>query len=130
MNETCQNWSTLVGRILIGAVFLMAGVQKITGFEGTAGYMASVGLPMVSFLLVLVILLEVVGGLFMILGFQFKISALLLAGFTVLATLIFHNPSNPDQMMFFLKNTMIIGGLLIASSHGAGNLSLDKKLSN
>ncbi|MCA9460043.1 MAG: DoxX family protein [Nanoarchaeota archaeon] len=126
-----ENFSTLLGRVLIGGLFAFAGFGKISGFEGTAGWMASAGLPFASFLLILTIILELGGGIALILGYKTKLIAFLLAGFTLLATLLFHNNlSDMNQMLFFTKNLMIVGGLLAFSSFGSGRISLDKVLNN
>ena len=118
----------LVGRVLLGHIFLMAGLNKMgAGYEGTAGYMDSMGVPGV--LLPLVIILEIVGGLMVIVGFKVKWAAYVLAGFTALAGIIFHsNFADQMQMILFMKNMSITGGLLLMSVYGSGALSLDKKL--
>jgi len=117
----------LIARILLGHMFLLAGINKISSYDGTAGYMDAVGVP--GGLLPLVILLEIVGGLAIIVGYQVKWSAYALAGFTVLAAVVFHNNlSDQMQMILFMKNFTIAGGLLLLSVYGAGELSLDRKL--
>jgi len=107
----------------------MAGLNKMgAGYDGTAGYMDSMGVP--GGLLPLVILTELVGGLMIILGFKIKWAALALAGFTLLAGIIFHgNFADQMQSILFMKNLAIAGGLLLLFNHGAGELSIDKKLS-
>lgn len=122
-----QNIAPALGRVLIAGLFIMAGFGKLTGFEGTAGFMASVGLPAVSFLLVLVIILQLAGGISLLLGYKTKLMAFLFAGFVILANVFFH--LGADQEMFFMKNLMIIGGLLIISTQGTGKYSLDYYLS-
>ncbi|MGD8933138.1 MAG: DoxX family protein [Gammaproteobacteria bacterium] len=117
----------LAGRILLGHIFLLAGINKISGYEGTAGYMEAMGVPGV--LLPLVIVLEIVGGLALIIGFKTKWAALALAGFTVLAAVLFHADfSDQTQMILFMKNWAITGGLLMVYVYGAGEISLDRKL--
>ncbi|MGD2054680.1 MAG: DoxX family protein [Gammaproteobacteria bacterium] len=117
----------LAGRILLGHIFLLAGINKISGYEGTAGYMEAMGVP--GGLLPLVIVLEIVGGLALIIGFKTKWAALALAGFTVLAAVLFHADfSDQTQMILFMKNWAITGGLLMVYVYGAGELSLDRKL--
>ena len=120
----------VVGRLLLGHIFLMAGLSKIgEGYAGTAGYMDSMGVP--GALLPVVIILEIVGGLMVIVGFKVKWAAYALAGFTVIAGVIFHsNFADQMQMILFMKNMSITGGLLLLSVYGSGALSLDKKLSN
>lgn len=118
--------STLVGRILLGIMFLLAGLDKIGGFEGTQGYMQAMGVP--GMLLPLVILLEVGAGLALILGLWTRWAAILLAGFTLLANLIFHlDFSQAMQQILFMKNLAIIGGLLYVFAHGAGAWSIDAR---
>ena len=127
MNETTlQSASQLIGRVLVSAIFIMAGVTKITGYSATQGYMESVGVP--GMLLPLVILLEVGGGLAILLGWNTQIAAILLAGFSVLSALIFHNNFG-DQMqsILFMKNLAMAGGLLFIFSSGAGAWSIDNK---
>jgi putative oxidoreductase len=118
----------LIGRILLGHIFLMAGLSKIgAAYEGTAGYMDSMGVP--GALLPLVIVLEIVGGLMVIVGFKVKWAAYALAGFTVVAGVIFHsNFADQMEMIMFMKNMSITGGLLLLSTYGSGALSLDAKL--
>lgn len=122
-----KNITELVGRILLGAIFLMAGINKISGYEGTAGYMDSMGIP--GSLLPIVIALEIVGGLMVITGFKVKWAAYALAGFTLVAGVIFHsNFADQMQSILFMKNLSIAGGLLLLASYGSGKLSVDSKL--
>jgi putative oxidoreductase len=122
-----NNIIELAGRVLLGHIFLLAGINKISSYEGTAGYMEAMGVP--GMLLPLVIILEIVGGLALIIGFRTKWAALALAGFTVLAAVLFHADfSDQMQMILFMKNWAITGGLLLVYVYGAGELSLDRKL--
>ena len=115
-----------LGRLLLAALFINAGWGKIAGYAGTAGYMESAGVP--GLLLPLVILVEFGGGILLAVGFQARLAALALAGFTVLASLIFHsNFADQMQALMFLKNMSITGGLLFVVAHGAGPLSLDAR---
>lgn len=118
----------LVARLFLGHIFLMAGLSKLgDGYAATAGYMDSMGVP--GGLLPLVIALEIGGGLMVILGFKVKWAAYALAGFTLVAAVIFHsNMADQMQMILFMKNISIVGGLLLLSVHGAGALSVDSKL--
>jgi len=122
-----NNAIELAARVLLGHIFLMAGINKLgAGYAGTAGYMESVGLP--GGLLPAVIALEIVGGLMVIIGFKVKWAAYALAGFTLVAGIIFHsNFADQMQMILFMKNLSIVGGLLLVSVHGAGVFSLDSK---
>ena len=121
-----QSATQLSGRVLISAIFIMAGLTKITAYAGTQAYMESVGIP--GILLPLVILLEVGAGLALLVGWKTRIAAVLLAGFSVLSALIFHNNFG-DQMqsILFMKNLAMAGGLLFIFSIGAGAWSIDAK---
>ena len=124
--KTFQDLAAPVGRILLALMFLLAGLNKISGYAGMQGYMESMGVP--GALLPLVIALEVLGGIMLILGWHTRLTAFLLAGFTLLATLIFHsNLGDQTQMLFFMKNLSIAGGLLLVVAHGAGPYSIDNR---
>ncbi|MEH6403438.1 MAG: DoxX family protein [Sneathiella sp.] len=117
----------LVGRIFLSIMFIMSGFSKISGYEGTQGYMEAMGVP--GMLLPLVILLELGGGILLAVGFQVRIIAFLLAGFCLLSAMIFHfQPAEQMQMIMFMKNITIAGGLLLVLVHGAGTFSVDAKL--
>jgi len=112
------------GRLLLGQLFLLSGLYKLGTYAATAGYMQSAGVP--SSLLPLVIATEAGGGLAIIAGWNTRIGAFLLAGFTLIAGLIFHNHfSDPTQQQMFMKNITIVGGLLVLMANGAGPLSID-----
>jgi len=120
--------SQLAARVLLGHIFLLAGINKISGYAASQGYMESVGVP--GMLLPAVIALEIAGGLAIILGCQARIAALALAGFTALAAVIFHsNFADQMQMILFMKNLAITGGLLLVVTHGAGAFSIDNRKS-
>jgi putative oxidoreductase len=115
----------LAGRILLALIFLMAGLGKLADPAGTAGYMQAMGVP--TLLLWPTVALEILGGLMLIIGFKTRLTASALAAFTLLAALIFHrNLSDQMQMVMFLKNLSIAGGLLILSV-AANPLSLDAR---
>ncbi len=120
----------LFGRILLGHIFLLAGVNKLgDAYAGTAGYMDSMGVP--GELLPVVIAVEITGGLMVMLGFKARWAAYALAGFSILAAIIFHsNLADQMQMILFMKNFSIAGGLLLLSAHGSGGLSVDSKLAS
>lgn len=128
--ETLFNAATLAGRVGLGALFVVSGFGKITGFAGTAGYMASKGMPMAEALLVGAILVELVGGLMLVAGFKARWAALAIAAFLVPTTLIFHSPVGPEaqaQMTQFLKNLSILGGMLYVAATGPGAWSVDRR---
>lgn len=133
MFEKFQTPLALAARILMSVLFLIAGIGKISGFAGTAGYIASKGLPLPQLGVVIAIVVEVGGALALLAGFQTRWVALLMAVFTVITGLIFHNfwalPAEQvglNQIMF-MKNLSIAGGLLMMSAFGAGALSLDAR---
>ena len=133
MLNNLQNPLALIGRILLALMFVLAGISKIGGFNGTVGYIASGGLPAPTVLAVLTIILEVGGGLAIVFGLYARWAALALAGFTLLAALIFHAfwsaPAEQQmvQQLLFMKNISVAGGLLVLAAFGAGALSLDAK---
>ncbi len=125
--NTVQKVSELAGRSLLSVLFLLSGAGKIGAYVGTAAYMSSVGVP--AALLPAVIATEVLGALAIILGWQTRIIAFLLAGFSLLSALIFHsNFADQIQTIMFLKNVAIAGGFLLLVANGAGPLSLDRRL--
>jgi len=135
MFASLQNPLSLIGRLLLAWLFLPAGISKITGFAGTVGYVTSAGMPMPQVSTALALVIEVVGGLALILGFGTRWAALVLALFTLVASFFFHNfwavPAEQammQQLMFF-KNIAVIGGLLTVAAWGAGAWSVDGKRS-
>lgn len=133
MSSTASNLAALIGRLLIALMFILAGIGKIGGFAGVAGYIGSKGLPLPQLLAVGTIVLEIVAGLALLVGFKTRWAAAALAAFTVLATLLFHNywamPAEQQQVqqLMFMKNLAIVGGLLMITVLGAGGLSVDSR---
>ena len=118
----------VLGRIFLSALFLIEGINKIFNYEGTIEYMESFNVP--EFLAIPTIILEILFPLLLIIGYQTKLSALVLAIFTLATALIFHTDfTNQMQLISFLKNFAIAGGFLILFINGAGIYSLDHKLS-
>ncbi len=114
----------LVARVFASGVFIIAGYGKIgTGYAGTQGYMAAMGVP--AGMLPLVIALELGGGIALLLGFQTRLIAFLLAGFSIITGLIFHAGADQMQQIMLMKNFAMAGGLLAFTLFGAGRLSLD-----
>ena len=128
-----QNPLTLTGRLLLAALFLPAGISKISGFSGTAGYIGSVGLPMPELGAALAIAVEIGGALALIVGWGTRWAALALALFTLAATVFFHNfwamPAEQVMMqqLMFMKNVAVVGGLLVLAAYGAGAFSVDAR---
>lgn len=119
-----EDGGLLISRVLLSVLFIVAGYGKITGYAGTAAYMASMHMP--SFFLPLVILLELGGGLAIVFGFLTRFTALFISGFTIIAAIIFHNNFSDDmQQLMFMKDMSIAGGFLILGLFGAGKYSLD-----
>lgn len=124
---------SLAGRILLAYMFIPAGFSKLTNIGGTAGYIASGGLPFPSVLAVLVGALELLGGIALVLGWQVRWAGLALALFTLLASVLFHpfwSAPEAQQMvvtLLFMKNISVAGGMLLISALGAGPLSLDAR---
>lgn len=133
MLDSLKSPLTLVGRVLLALMFIAAGASKLGNLEGTAGYIASGGLPMASVLAVVVGLLEVVGGLALVVGFQARWAALALGLFTLAASVLFHKfwavPAEQVmvQQLMFMKNLSVAGGLFLVAALGAGPLSLDQR---
>lgn len=121
--NTLKPWIQLAARLSLALLFIIAGFNKIGGYEGVAGYMASMGVP--GILLPLVIALELLGGIAIAIGFRTRPVAFLLAGFSVLTGLLFHSPLDPNEQTQFLKNLAIAGGFLLLVAHGAGAYALD-----
>lgn len=123
----------LVGRVLLSFMFILSGFSKITGFADTAEYMTMAGLPMVTLLLILTIVIEVGGGLMIALGWKARWGALAILIFIIPVTLTFHafwavDPAQvQNQMNHFMKNLTIIGGMLYVLAVGPGRYSFDKR---
>lgn len=133
MQNTIDKFGPLVGRILLALLFLMSGIGKIGGFAGTAGYMASKGLPMVEVLLAITIVIELGAALMLILGYKARLGAAALLLWMIPVTFIFHNywamPADQQmiQQIMFMKNLGLMGGMLYIMAFGSGPMSLDKK---
>lgn len=121
-----ENFAAPLGRVLIALIFVMSGFTKITSYAATAGWMASMGVP--GGLLPLVIILEIVGGLAIVVGWQTRWAALALGGFSVVSAALFHADfADQNQMISFMKNIAIAGGFLFLFVHGAGAYSIDNR---
>ena len=133
MFNALQNPLSLIGRLLLALLFLPAGINKITGFAGTVGYIASVGLPLPTLGAIIALVVEIAGGLALIAGFGTRFAALVLAVFTLVASFFFHAywavPAAQQfvTQLLFMKNIAIVGGLLVLAAHGAGAWSLDAR---
>lgn len=119
----------LIARILLSAIFLSSLMGKLADFEGTAAYMRHMGMTVATeFFLGGAILLLAAGGMSILLGYRAKAGALLLMLFLIPATLVFHTDfGDRIQMIMFLKNLAIMGGLLMVTAFGSGPYSLDHR---
>ena len=118
----------LLGRLLIGLPFLMSGVGKLTTYGATTAYIGSVGLPLAPLGWAIAVAFEIGGGLLLVLGFRAREVAFGMAVFTLATAIFFHrNFADQNQMIHFLKNIMIIGGLLQIAHFGAGRFSVDAR---
>jgi putative oxidoreductase len=122
----------LAGRVMLAAVFVVFGIRKLMAVSGTAGYFAKIGLPMPEILVWLVILVELGGGLLLIIGWKTRLAAWIVAAFTIGATVVAHRFWEFDgaqyvpQLTNFMKNIAIAGGLLMVAACGPGRISVDK----
>jgi putative oxidoreductase len=120
-----------LGRVLLALIFIMSGYGKITGWPGVVGAVEAKGLPIPMLFGAGAILAELGGGLLVALGFKARLGALMLIIFTVVTTIVFHNfwayegPDRQMQMINFMKNLSMTGGLLLVLGFGAGPLSID-----
>ena len=116
----------LIGRVFISGVFLLSGINKISNYSGTVGWMESFGLP--GFLLIPAIILEIIAPILIIIGYQTRIAAGALSLFCIATAIIFHTDFS-DQMQFiaFMKNLALAGGFLFLVVNGAKGYCLDKK---
>jgi putative oxidoreductase len=118
----------LLGRILLAVIFVLSGFNKLADIAGTAGYFGSMGLPVPTVTAVVVGLIELLGGLAIVVGFQTRIVSWVLAVFTIATALVAHTGwADQNQMIHFLKNVAIAGGFLVLASSGAGAYSIDAK---
>jgi len=122
-----KGWYKLVGRVLLGAIFLISGFMKLTGFAGTEQMLAQAGFPLPALFTVLAIVFEFGGALLVVSGFHARMGAWALIVFTAIATVVFHNPTTGQlNMIMFMKNLAIIGGLLYIAATGAGSYGMAK----
>jgi putative oxidoreductase len=129
-----ENVCLLAGRLLMGAYFILPGVQKIIGFDKMTNYMEAHGVPMVSVFLPLTILLQISAGAAIVVGYRGKVAAFILAGLTFIISIYMHDfwsmvkgIEQAHELQNFIKNIAIMSGLLIVAALGTGRFSLDNK---
>lgn len=131
--NTLQKTLPIIARILIALIFVLSGASKISSFDGTVAYIASKGLPLASVAAIMAIIVELGGGLMLVFAYRARLAAFLLAGFTFVAAFVFHNfwamPADEmqNQMIHFMKNLALAGGLLMVVVHGASAKELKTK---
>jgi putative oxidoreductase len=123
-----NNLQLLIGRVLLSIIFILLGFGKLGAVEGTAGYMASMGIPLPGLTVWLVIALEILGGIAILLGFFTRYAAWALAAFCVASGYLGHfQPEDQMQMTSFMKNLAMAGGFLALAAAGAGSFSVDAR---
>lgn len=127
MQSTTASWASLVGRLILGGFFLQAGVLKIFTYTGMVAFATAANLPVPEAAITTAIVIEILGGLSLILGYKMRWGASVLAFFTLVTALVFHtNFADQAQLAFFSKNIAIMGGLLFMAGTGSGRFALDK----
>ena len=126
--EKYSDQAALIGRVLYSLMFLLFGLVKITAYANSVSHMSSLGLPAPSLVTSLAIVIEVGGGLLMLVGYQTRIVSLGLAIYVLVAALIAHSQlGDTDHFQFFMRNIAIIGGSLAFFAFGGGSYSLDAR---
>jgi putative oxidoreductase len=128
--DTTTRYASFIGRLLIGLPFAMSGFGKLATYGATTAYIAAAGLPVPPAAYAIAVLVELGGGLLLIAGYQARSVALAMAVFSLATAAAFHNNfADQNQMIHFLKNVMMAGGLLQVVAFGAGAISLDARSS-
>lgn len=133
MNQFLSNFGPLVGRILMAVIFVLSGVGKVGNFAGTAGYMASKGVPLTELALVITIIIELGAAAMLLLGWKARFAAAALFLWMIPVTLMFHDfwaaPADQQmiQQIMLLKNLAMMGGLLYIMTFGSGPYSIERK---
>ena len=126
--ERYSDTAALVGRLFLSSMFLLFGYGKLTGYAGTVGYMGSLGLPAPALFTVLAIIIEIGGGLLVLVGYKTRLVSLGLAIYVLISAFIGHSQlGDLNQFQHFMKNMAIVGGLLAFVAFGGGAYSIDAK---
>ncbi|MNL10614.1 Inner membrane protein YqjF [compost metagenome] len=127
-SDVTQASASLIGRVLLSAIFILSGFSKLAAPAMMVGYIGSVGLPFPQLALAVAIIVEIGGGLALIAGYRTRTVAAVLAVFSVFTALAFHNAlGDQNQFIHFFKNIAMAGGLLQVVAFGAGRFSLDAR---
>jgi putative oxidoreductase len=133
MNANTQSWTLLIGRILVGSLFLVFGIRAIMFYAGSVGYLTKLGFPAPEAMNWLAIIIQIVCSILLIVGWKTQWASWLLLAFVVIATAMAHRFWEYDaaqyaiQLQHFTKNLAIIGGLLYFITFGAGAMSMDAR---
>ena len=130
--EAVKTYGPLAGRLLLALIFVISGYNKLVGFDGTVGYIASKGLPLPQLAAAAAITIELIGGILLVIGWQTRWAATAIFLFLIPTTLIFHPfwavaAGKQMEMIQFMKNLCIMGGMLYVMAFGAGPLSVDNR---
>ena len=129
-SSSAQDKIALVGRVLLAAIFVMSGLGKVAAPAATLAYMKAAGLPLAPLGLAGSALVELSGGLALILGYRTRLAATILAVFALVTAAIFHSAlADQNQLIHFFKNVAMAGGLLQVVAFGGGRFSLDARSS-
>lgn len=121
-------YAAAAGRVLLAAIFILSGISKITDPASSLGYIGSVGLPLPQVALGVAILVELLGGFALIVGYRTRLVALTLAGFSLATAVFFHSAlGDQNQFIHFFKNIAMAGGLLQVAAFGGGAVSIDNR---
>jgi putative oxidoreductase len=127
-SSSAQDKIALVGRVLLAAIFVMSGLGKVAAPAASLAYMKAAGLPFAPLGLAVAALIELGGGVALILGYRTRVAAAVLAAFALITALVFHSAlSDQNQFIHFFKNVAMAGGLLQVAAFGGGRLSLDAR---
>ena len=128
MKTTAPDWVGLLGRVLMSAIFIWAGIGKAMAPAMTMAYFAKVGLPVTGVAYAITLLVEIGGGVLFLVGWRVRITALVLSIWCIATAMVAHNhPEIREQMINFMKNLAMAGGFLQIVAFGAGRISLDRK---
>jgi putative oxidoreductase len=128
MRNNMNDAAAALGRVLLSVIFLLSGFQKLVGFGGTVGYMGGMGLPVPELAAVVAILVECLGGILLVIGYQIRLVGLVMALWCIATALVAHAQfAYQNQMIHFLKNVAMAGGFLQLVAFGAGAWSLDAR---